>query len=126
LIERHVRKLDGSPRSAIAALGIASLAPGQAGPERIAVHVRGHWGIENKLHYVRDLAYGEDKSRVRTGNAPQVMASLRNLTIAAVAASAGPASHPGSAGHPATTPARCHCAISQGKNARPLGRNRSH
>jgi predicted transposase YbfD/YdcC len=44
LIERHVRKLDGSPRSAIAVLGITSLAPGQAGPGRIAVHVRGHWG----------------------------------------------------------------------------------
>ena len=84
LIERHVRNLDGSPRSAIAALGITSLAPGQAG--RIAVHVRGHWGIENKLHYVRDVTFGEDASRVRTGNAPRVMASLRNLAIAALRA----------------------------------------
>ncbi|HEX9515736.1 MAG TPA: ISAs1 family transposase [Streptosporangiaceae bacterium] len=84
LIERHVRNLDGSPRSAIAALGITSLVPGRAGPERIALHVRGHWGIENKLHWVRDVTYGEDGSRVRTGSAPQVMASLRNLTIAAL------------------------------------------
>src|SRR5260221_542740 len=51
---------------------------------RIALHVRGHWGIENKLHWVRDVTYGEDGSRVRTGSAPQVMASLRNLTIAAL------------------------------------------
>src|SRR5216683_940214 len=84
LIGRHVRNLDGSPRSAIAALGITSLVPGRAGPERIALHVRGHWGIENKLHWVRDVTYGEDGSRVRTGSAPQVMASLRNLTIAAL------------------------------------------
>jgi len=86
LIERHVRNLDGSPRSAIAALGITSLDPGRAGPERIAVHVCGHWGIENKLHYVRDVTFGEDGSRVRTGNAPRVMASLRNLAIAALRA----------------------------------------
>jgi len=86
LIERHVRNLDGSPRSAIAALGITSLDPGRAGPERIAVHVRGHRGIENKLHYVRDVTFGEDGSRVRTGNAPRVMASLRNLAIAALRA----------------------------------------
>jgi predicted transposase YbfD/YdcC len=86
LIERHVRNLDGSPRSAIAALGITSLGPQRAGPEAIAMRVRGHWGIENKLHYVRDVTYGEDNSRVRTGNAPQVMASLRNLAIAALRA----------------------------------------
>jgi predicted transposase YbfD/YdcC len=87
LIERHVRNLDGSPRSAIAALGITSLTPQRAGPPDIAVHVRGHWGIENKLHYVRDVTYGEDASRVRTGNAPRVMASLHNLVIAALRAS---------------------------------------
>ena len=81
LIERHVTGLDGTPRSAVAALGITSATPGRAGPDRIATCVRGHWGIENKLHYVRDVTYGEDASRVRTGNAPQVMASLRNLAI---------------------------------------------
>jgi predicted transposase YbfD/YdcC len=86
LIERHVRNLDGSPRSAIAALGITSAAAERAGPQRIAACVRGHWGIENKLHWVRDVTYGEDGSRVRTGSAPQVMASLRNLAIAALRA----------------------------------------
>jgi predicted transposase YbfD/YdcC len=87
LIERHVRNLDGSPRSAIAALGITSATAERAGPERIAACVRGHWGIENKLHWVRDVTYGEDASRVRTRNAPQNMASLRNLAIAALRAS---------------------------------------
>ncbi|MGH3285538.1 MAG: ISAs1 family transposase [Streptosporangiaceae bacterium] len=82
LIERHVASLDGTPRSAVAALGITSITPQRAGAEPIAVHVRGHWGIENKLHYVRDVTYGEDGSRVRTGNAPHAMASLRNAAIA--------------------------------------------
>jgi predicted transposase YbfD/YdcC len=43
-----------------------------------AAWVRGHWHIENKLHWVRDVTYQEDKSLVRTGNAPRVMASLRS------------------------------------------------
>ncbi len=86
LIERHVADLHGNPVSAIAALGITSLTPRRAGPAAIARHVRGHWGIENKLHYVRDVTFSEDGSRVRTGNAPHVMASLRNLAIAALRA----------------------------------------
>ena len=43
--------------------------------------VRGYWGIENGLHYVRDLTMEEDGSCVHTGPAPQVMASLRNVVI---------------------------------------------
>jgi hypothetical protein len=43
--------------------------------------VRGHWEIENRLHWVRDVTYQEDKSLVRTGNAARVMASLRSLAI---------------------------------------------
>ena len=48
----------------------------QADPEALAAWVRGHWEIENKLHWVRDVTYQEDTSLVRTGNAPRVMASL--------------------------------------------------
>jgi predicted transposase YbfD/YdcC len=47
-----------------------------ADPATLAARVRGHWEIENKLHWVRDVTYQEDKSLVRTGNAPRVMASL--------------------------------------------------
>jgi predicted transposase YbfD/YdcC len=47
----------------------------------IASWVKGHWEIENRLHWVRDVTYMEDKSLVRTGNAPRVMASLRSLAI---------------------------------------------
>jgi predicted transposase YbfD/YdcC len=52
-----------------------------ASPETLASWVRRHWHIENKLHWVRDVTYQEDKSLVRTGNAPRVMASLRSLAI---------------------------------------------
>lgn len=52
-----------------------------AGPATLATWVRGHWHIENKLHWVRDVTYQEDKSLVRTGNAPRVMAALRSLAI---------------------------------------------
>jgi predicted transposase YbfD/YdcC len=52
-----------------------------ADPATLADWVRGHWHIENKLHWVRDVTYQEDKSLVRTGNAPRVMATLRSLAI---------------------------------------------
>ena len=52
-----------------------------ADPATLATWVRGHWHIENKLHWVRDVTYQEDKSLVRTGNAPRVMATLRSLAI---------------------------------------------
>ena len=42
---------------------------------------RGHWGIENRLHWVRDETFGEDRCRVRTRAAPQVLAAIRNLAI---------------------------------------------
>lgn len=52
-----------------------------ASPARIAAWTRGHWGVENRLHWVRDVTFDEDRSQVRTGSAPQVMATIRNLAI---------------------------------------------
>ncbi len=52
-----------------------------APPATLATWVQGHWGIENRLHWVRDVTYDEDRSQVRTGNAPQVMATLRSTAI---------------------------------------------
>jgi predicted transposase YbfD/YdcC len=52
-----------------------------ADPVTLAAWARSHWEIENCLHWVRDVTYQEDKSLVRTGNAPRVMASLRSLAI---------------------------------------------
>jgi len=52
-----------------------------APPAVLAAWVQGHWGIENRAHWVRDVTYDEDRSQVRTGSAPQVMATLRNIAI---------------------------------------------
>lgn len=41
----------------------------------------GHWAIENSLHYVRDVSMGEDACRVRSGSAPQILASFRNVSL---------------------------------------------
>ncbi len=43
--------------------------------------IRGYWGVENKVHYVRDVTQGEDKSRIRTTPLPQIMAIARNLAL---------------------------------------------
>jgi predicted transposase YbfD/YdcC len=52
-----------------------------APPATLASWIQGHWAIENRLHWVRDVTYGEDNSQTRTGNGPQVMATLRNTAI---------------------------------------------
>jgi len=61
--------------------GITSLSPSEASPKQLLKLNRGHWGIENRLHYVRDVTFGEDASQVRTEAAPEVMAALRNTVI---------------------------------------------
>jgi predicted transposase YbfD/YdcC len=61
--------------------GITSLTPLKADPGRLLRLARGQWSIENRLHYVRDVTYDEDRCRVRKGCGAQVMASLRNLAI---------------------------------------------
>jgi predicted transposase YbfD/YdcC len=61
--------------------GITSLAPEEAGAERLQELVRGHWGIENRIHWVRDVTLGEDGCRVRAGDSAQVLAALRNAVI---------------------------------------------
>lgn len=56
-------------------------------PDALLTLARGHWGIENRLHYVRDVTLGEDASRVRSGAAPQVLAALRNVVLTLLRAS---------------------------------------
>jgi predicted transposase YbfD/YdcC len=60
---------------------ITSLSPKKANARRSLGIWRGHWGIENRLHYVRDVSMKEDASQVRTSSAPQVMAVLRNVVL---------------------------------------------
>jgi len=76
--KRWVRK---QVKSAVAVFIITSLDAREAAPAHIAGYVRGHWTIENKVHWVRDVTLREDSSRVRTGPRPRIMATLRNLAI---------------------------------------------
>ncbi len=52
-----------------------------APPATLAAWIQGHWGIENRAHWVRDVTFDEDRSQIRTGNGPHVMATLRNTAI---------------------------------------------
>jgi predicted transposase YbfD/YdcC len=61
--------------------GVTSLTEREADAKRLLGLVRGHWQIENGLHWVRDVTLGEDKCRVRKGNAPQALAALRNAVV---------------------------------------------
>jgi predicted transposase YbfD/YdcC len=61
--------------------GITSLPPAQATPGDLLRYVRGHWCIEVRSHYIRDVTFGEDASLVRTGQLPQVLALLRTAVI---------------------------------------------
>lgn len=45
------------------------------------VGTRGHWGIENRLHYVKDVVHNEDKNAVKSGNAPVVLAVCSTIAI---------------------------------------------
>ncbi len=60
------------------------MTPDQADAARIGALVRGHWAIETRLHWVRDGVYDEDRSQVRTGHGPRVMATLRNTAISLI------------------------------------------
>lgn len=68
-------------RSVEVVYAICSLPFEQARPSLIAAWLHDHWGIENAVHWVRDVTLDEDRSTVRTGTAPQVMASLRNTAL---------------------------------------------
>jgi predicted transposase YbfD/YdcC len=63
------------------AYGITSLTPQKADARRLLGLTRGHWSIENRTHYVRDVTLGEDACRTRKGAAPQVLAALRNVVV---------------------------------------------
>jgi predicted transposase YbfD/YdcC len=60
---------------------ITSLTPKEAPARRLLELARGHWGIENRLHWVKDVVLGEDACRVRRGRGPQILAGLRNAAL---------------------------------------------
>ena len=80
-VERRVSsKKTGQERHEIV-YGVSSLPAERATPAQLLAWVRGQWHIENRSHWVRDVTFDEDRSQVRCGNIPQVMAALRNTTI---------------------------------------------
>jgi hypothetical protein len=60
---------------------VTSLAPERADAKALLALTRGHWGIENRLHHVRDVTFEEDRSQMRAGAGPQTFAACRNLAI---------------------------------------------
>lgn len=91
--------------------GLSSLPPARATPARLLSLSRGHWTLENRLHWVRDVTFDEDRSRVRTGAGAQVMASIRNLAISLLRL----------AGARYIAPALRHCARSDPQALRLIG-----
>ena len=61
--------------------GLTSLPPDHADPARLLALRRGHWQIENALHYTKDVTLGEDRSLSHTGAGPTVMALLRDAAL---------------------------------------------
>ena len=77
-IERR-RTVKGRTQATVS-YAVTSVAPAVGGADRLLRVLRKHWDIENRVHWVRDVTFDEDRSQVRTGNAPQVMAAFRNQT----------------------------------------------
>jgi predicted transposase YbfD/YdcC len=80
-LERERQEKRTGKREVEVVHGITSLTRKQAGPRQLLGLARGHWLIENRSHYVRDVTYGEDRSQVRDGTVAHVMAALRNAAI---------------------------------------------
>ena len=78
---RHVMDQKTGQERVEVVYGVTSLSLQRATPARLLELVRGQWQIENKSHWVRDVTFDEDRSQVRCGNIPQVMAALRNTAI---------------------------------------------
>jgi predicted transposase YbfD/YdcC len=78
-VEREVKQ-DGKTTREIRCF-ITSVPREKADADQLLEWTRGHWSIENRSHYVRDVTMGEDASRIRKGAGPQVMAAMRNAAI---------------------------------------------
>jgi predicted transposase YbfD/YdcC len=85
-ITRRVRDLGANSRRwrTVTVYAVTSLTTTQAAPWQLAGYLRGHWTIENELHWVRDVTFAEDASQVRIGTGPRAMTTLRNLAIGAL------------------------------------------
>ncbi len=80
-LERWVQHIGTGKETREVVHGVTSLTAAEAGPRRLLELSRGHWAIENGLHYRRDTTLREDWSQVRRGHAPQVLAALNNVVL---------------------------------------------
>ena len=80
-IRREIFEISGDRISKEHALIFTSRESGRMTAADANRHTRGHWGIENKSHYIRDTLYREDHGQAWAGNGPQALASLRNLAL---------------------------------------------
>lgn len=78
--ERIVR----GKKTSEAVYAITSLTAERANPEQLLALSRAHRGIENRLHYVRDVSCREDQARTRAGHAPEVLAACRNTALTVI------------------------------------------
>ena len=101
-VTRKTRDLKARRWRTVTIYAITSLTHAQASPARLADLLRGHWAIENGLHYIRDVTFAEDPSQLRTGGGPQVMAACATSPSARCAAPARSTSPPRCASTPAT------------------------
>jgi predicted transposase YbfD/YdcC len=81
VIRREVFEVTGDRISKVHALILTSRKAETMTAADVNRHTRGHWGIENKNHHVRDTVYREDHGQAWEANGPQAMASLRNLAL---------------------------------------------
>lgn len=80
-LERFTQRLRDGKRTYEVRYGLTSLTAQEASPQRLLAWVRGHWEIENGLHYRRDDTFHEDRCTLRYGHAAQMMAALNNLVL---------------------------------------------
>jgi hypothetical protein len=106
-ITRYTGGLDGQRERKETVHGITNLTPAEADDARLAQLVRGHWSIENSIHWVRDMTFGEDAHRARTGNAPAVLAAIRNLVTTTLRLAGALTSPPPDAQPPSNRPPSC-------------------
>jgi len=84
VIQREITRIKTGKTSMEIVYGLTSLAEEKASPQQVLAYNRGHWSIEIKVHYVRDVTFDEDRSQVRTHQGPQMMATLRNFAMSVI------------------------------------------
>ena len=83
-LERQFTSLKTGVVTTQISYGLTSLSADEASPEQLLSHLRTYWGIENGLHYRRDVTFKEDRCRLRIGHAARTMATLNNLVLALI------------------------------------------